>query len=164
MLGMGGAAGAALALSRWPAWGEEAVEIAMTGRGGGAQVWFDPIGIRVEEGALVRWINREPGNVHTTTAYHPDNGGRPRRMPEGADPWDSGYLMPEGAFEVRLTVPGVYDYFCLPHEHAGMVGRIVVGEPAAGIGPGADGGVPEVALEAFPAIEEIMARGVVRRA
>ena len=42
--------------------------------------------------------------------------------------------MPGESFEVELTEPGVYDYFCIPHEHAGMVGRIVVG------GPGPDDG------------------------
>ena len=30
-----------------------------------------------------------------------------------------------------LTVEGVYDYFCAPHEMAGMVGRIIVGRPGA---------------------------------
>ena len=33
---------------------------------------------------------------------------------------------------MTFTVEGVYDYYCVPHEHAGMVGRIVVGTPAAG--------------------------------
>ena len=43
----------------------------------------------------------------------------------------SGYLVEPGdRFEVTLTVPGVYDYFCTPHEAAGMVGRIIVGQPA----------------------------------
>lgn len=37
-------------------------------------------------------------------------------------------------FERVFAVPGVYDYFCKPHELAGMAGRIVVGEP--GDGPG----------------------------
>ncbi len=37
---------------------------------------------------------------------------------------------------VRLSVEGIYDYFCKPHEFAGMVGRIVVagqGKVKAGI-------------------------------
>jgi plastocyanin len=53
-----------------------------------------------------------------------------------AAPWDSGFLVhPGDHFDVVLTVPGVYDYFCMPHEAAGMVGRIVVGKP---LGPGAE--------------------------
>jgi plastocyanin len=127
-------------------------------------VWFDPIGIRVEPGAVVRWTNREAGNSHTASAYHPANGGRPRRIPAGAEPWDSGYLLPQADFSVTLTVPGVYDVFCLPHEHAGMVARIIVGEPDAGWPRGGevDAGIPDAALRAFPAVEEIMGGGVVR--
>jgi hypothetical protein len=37
------------------------------------------------------------------------------------------------SFEVTLTVEGVYDYYCTTHEMAGMVGRIIVGQPS---GPG----------------------------
>ena len=57
----------------------------------GSRVWFDPIGVHVEPGTTVRWLVRE--NVHTTTAYHPDNdrhgrhgdpcGSRERRFHAG---------------------------------------------------------------------------------
>jgi plastocyanin len=68
------------------------------------------------------------GNLHATTAYHPRNANHSLRIPEAAAPWDSGLLVKSGdTFEVTLT--DVYDYFCLPHEAAGMVGRIVVGRP-----------------------------------
>jgi hypothetical protein len=56
-------------------------------------------------------------------------------------------------------VPGVYDYFCLPHEQAGMVGRIVVGAP--GDDAFTDAGVPESALAGFPPVAEIVARGAI---
>jgi hypothetical protein len=120
----------------------------------------------------VRWVNQ--ANVHTSTAYHPDNVGHALRIPEAAEPWDSGYLVEPGdRFEVTLTVPGVYDYFCAPHEMAGMVGRIIVGQP---VGPGTlpfdyfkgDPAardwrpVPAAAQAAFPAIEAIMNERVVR--
>jgi hypothetical protein len=75
-------------------------------------------------------------------------------------------------FDVTFTVEGVYDYYCLPHEAAGMVGRIVVGQPS---GPGAlpvrllqesarTGGwkpVPDPAQRAFPRVEDIMRARVV---
>ena len=94
----------------------------------GSHVWFDPIGLYVDPGTTVRWIARE--NVHTTTAYHPRNDHHSLRIPQRAVPWDSGFLVHAGDhFEVSLTAPGVYDYFCAPHEAAGMVGRIVVGKP-----------------------------------
>lgn len=133
----------------------------------GARVWFDPIGLYVQPGATVRWIVRD--NVHTTTAYHPGNDQHSLRIPEGASPWNSGYLVnTREHFDVVLTVPGVYDYYCTPHEEAGMVGRIVVGDSR---GPGAapfdywvgrtgtDGWrpVPEAARVAFPSVERILA-------
>ena len=112
----------------------------------------------------MRWINIDPGNAHTATAYHPANFERPRRIPAAAEAWDSDYLLDEEDFVVTLTAEGIYDYFCVPHEHAGMVGRIIVGRPdrRAREGQGT-GSIPEVALRAFPAIDAIMRKGVVRR-
>ena len=77
------------------------VEIAMAGRGDGSHVWFDPVGVLVRPGQTVRWTNREAGNVHTATAYHPANFDRPLRIPEAAIPWNSDYLMPEEVLRRR---------------------------------------------------------------
>ena len=133
----------------------------------GSRVWFDPLGLYVEPGTTVRWVVRE--NVHTTTAYHPNNDHHSLRIPDGAKPWDSGFVVhPGDHFDVTLTVPGVYDYYCAPHEAAGMVGRIVVGESR---GPGAEpfdywvgkpgtGGwrhVPAAARHSFPTVSRILA-------
>ena len=138
----------------------------------GTKVWFDPIGIRIEPGQTLRFIVH--ANVHTTTAYHPRNDLHSLRIPEGAEPWDSGFLVNPGShFEVTLTVSGVYDYFCAPHEAAGMVGRIVVGQPAGPGGlpfdyfkgrPGTRGWkpVPRAAQEAFPSVNDIMRRRVIK--
>jgi plastocyanin len=132
----------------------------------GSRVWFDPIGLQVEPGTLIRWVVRE--NVHTTTAYHPQNDNHSLRIPEGAVTWDSGFLVnPGDHFEVKLTVAGVYDYYCMPHEAAGMVGRIIVGEPS---GPGAEPfdywkgqpgtedwrPVPDAARQTFPSVARIL--------
>ena len=64
-------------------------------------------------------------------------------------------------------MPGVYDYYCVPHEHAGMVGRIVVGDaPAADypatVADAALTALPDVALANFPAIADILAAGTIR--
>ena len=104
--------------------------IRMRGDARGAHVGFDPVGVRLRPGDTVRWLNVDPGNAHTATAYHPANFDRPRRIPAAATPWDSDYLLPEEGFAVTLTAEGIYDYFCVPHEHAGMVGRLIVGDPA----------------------------------
>ncbi|MEQ9618383.1 MAG: plastocyanin/azurin family copper-binding protein [Deltaproteobacteria bacterium] len=155
----------------------EVIEIHMKSDKLGSKVWFDPIGVYIKPGQTVRWIVDE--NVHTTTAYHPENNNHSLRIPRGASPWDSGFLFPGSSYEVTFTVEGVYDYFCSPHEVAGMVGRIVVGNPT---GPGSKPydyfknlydyfkasrepeswiPVPPAAQEAFPDIELIMKDKVV---
>jgi plastocyanin len=166
MLEAGGATLAALVVR--PAAADDVVDIAMQGRGGGAHVWYDPIGIHVRPGQTIRWTNRDPGNAHTATAYHPAILDRPRRVPARAEPWDSDYLLPGEAFSVVLTAEGVYDYYCVPHEHAGMVGRIVVGPPSS---PGAAdhppdpalAPLPDVALNGFPPVADILELGIIRR-
>jgi plastocyanin len=167
ILCLGGGAVAALALAgSGTALAEDVVDIAMQGRGDGSKVWFDPIGVLIKPGQTVRWTNRNPGNSHTTTAYSPDNFDRPLRMPAGAKAWNSDFLLPNESFSVRLTVEGVYDYYCIPHEHAGMVGRIVVGS----VGEHdwtvtADAGdLPEAALKMFPTVERILEAGTVHPA
>lgn len=116
VLQIGGLMLADLAL-RVPAAGAAvAVEIGMVGNADGSVVRFEPAGVLVEPGQEIRWVNRDAGNSHTTTAYHPGNRGRPLRIPQGAKSWDSDYLLPEQVFSLRLDVPGVYDYFCRPHE------------------------------------------------
>ncbi len=171
LLEVGGLCHAGLALPR-PADAAVPVEIRMMSDTLGTKVWFDPIGIRIEPGQTVRWIVHS--NVHTTTAYHPRNDLHSLRIPERAEPWDSGFLInPRSHFEIMLAVPGVYDYFCAPHEAAGMVGRLVVGRPA---GPGtlpfhyfkgrpgtrAWKPVPRAAQEAFPSVSAILRHGVVK--
>jgi len=167
ILRTGGGFTAALLFGARTARAADPIEIVMGGRPDGSHVWFDPIGLHIEPGQTIRWINRDAGNSHTATAYHPDNFGRPRRIPSAANPWDSDYLLPGESFSISLTKPGVYDYYCVPHEHAGMVGRIIVGSPEA---PGwtneplSDGDLPDAALRALPTVAEIISKGLVRRA
>jgi plastocyanin len=171
-LAAGGLALAGLAVRR-VARAAMPVEIRMRATERGEEVWFDPIGLHVARGATVRFILDH--DVHTTAAYHPANDHHSLRIPEGARPWNSGFLVEKGAhFDVTFTVEGVYDYYCLPHEEAGMVGRIVVGKPS---GPGAlpfdyfksrSGTanwkpVPPAARQAFPSVEAIMKQTLVRR-
>jgi len=95
---------------------------------------FEPHVVRVKPGGSVTW-ELESGS-HTVTSYHRDNG-RPPRMPEDATPWNSGMLTEQGAtFEHTFETEGVYDYFCAPHESTGMLGSVIVGEPAAHDQPG----------------------------
>jgi len=155
--------------------GMNVVEIVMRSDPAGSRVFFDPIGLLVRPGQRVRWVNAG-GNVHTATAYHPDNARHPLRIPAAAAPWDSGYLVnPGDSFEVRVTTEGIYDYFCTPHELAGMVGRIlVIGSADASDrlfkaypdDPGHPDWrkIPAAALENFPPVEAILRRGRISRA
>jgi len=167
-------AGLAFAPSRTLPWAPTLEVIEMRSDALGSRVWFDPLGLHVEPGTTIRWVVRE--NVHTTTAYHPRNDHHSLRIPERSTPWDSGYLVRPGAhFDVTLIEPGVYDYYCAPHEAAGMVGRIVVGKP---LGPGSKPfdywvgkpgtrdwrHVPDAARAAFPTVQRILAERRVRPA
>lgn len=158
LLGAGGGLLLAAVLPR-PAVAGEILEIGMSGTPTGSEVWFRPRGLLLRPGQSVRWVNRDTGNVHTSTAYHPANG-KPLRMPAGAKPWNSDYLLPGQSFTVVFDTPGVYDYFCLPHEHAGMVGRIVVGDAdAARPYAGTDAQLPSAAVAGFPDVATILKRG-----
>jgi plastocyanin len=164
-------AGLATGIVGVPAQAKPVVEIRMRSVEKGAHVGFDPVGLFVDVGTTIRWIVE--ADVHTTTAYHPANDAHSLRIPVGAEPWNSDYLVnPGDSFEVKLSVEGVYDYFCAPHELAGMVGRIIVGQPT---GPGSlpfdyfNGEptaaewqpVPPAARLAFPSLEEIMRKRLV---
>jgi len=145
------------------------IEIHMKSDTGGGVVGFDPIGVLLQPGQTVRWIC--DANVHTTTAYSPKNDNHSLRIPTAAQPWASDFLLPQQTFEMKFTVEGVYDYFCAPHEEAGMVGRLIVGSAT---GPGAlpfDYGksqghnwkaVSSAAQKAFPTVETILAQKTVR--
>jgi plastocyanin len=169
MLGAGGVilAGLDLPAARCAA-AAGTVEIHMRSDQGGGVVGFDPVGLLIEPGQTVRWIC--DANVHTTAAYDPKYDHHSLRIPQNAEPWNSDFLLPGQHYEVRLAVEGVYDYFCAPHEIAGMVGRIIVGKAA---GPGTLSfdyfktahpdwmPVPPAAQAAFPSIQEILQRKIV---
>ena len=88
---------------------------------------FDPHVVWVEEGGTVTW-NNESG-AHSATAYHPDND-RPLRQPDGTSAWDSGVKTESGeTFKHTFETPGVYQYYCSPHEDGGMMGAVIVGDP-----------------------------------
>ncbi|WP_262177364.1 plastocyanin/azurin family copper-binding protein [Haloarcula laminariae] len=111
----------------------------------GGEYYFDPIGLAVEPGTTVTFVN-ESGS-HSSLAYKDGVGqASTTRIPDGADSWESSILTESGGtFEHTFETSGTYDYFCGPHKSLGMVGRIVVGEPggpAEGSMP-PDGDVPE---------------------
>jgi hypothetical protein len=94
------------------------------------------------------------GSIYTVPVTFNDLAANHRlRIPERATPWDSRFLVnPGDRFEVTFAEEGVYDYFGLPHEGAGMVGRLIVGHP----------GGPGHSRVTFPSIASVMAGKIVR--
>jgi plastocyanin len=101
--------------------GDEAVDVTMTD-----DLRFDPQVLRIRSGQTVVWRNTTD-LPHTVTA-HPERVRSPEQvaLPEGAEPFDSGFLFAGEEFRHTFTVPGEYVYICIPHDQAPMVGTVVV--------------------------------------
>lgn len=84
---------------------------------------FDPVGLAVEAGDVVRFTNAL--GAHTVTAYHPELE-RTQRVPDGVNPYSSPLIATGAYWLYRFDQPGVYDMYCIPHEEFGMVMRVVV--------------------------------------
>lgn len=78
---------------------------------------FAPEILHIQPGDSVQWDNM---TSHNTVSID-------ELLPAGAQPWRG--QMGEN-FSVTLTVEGVYPYVCEPHIGFGMMGVIVVGQPA----------------------------------
>lgn len=87
---------------------------------------FEPMGLKVDEGDIVRFNFETPD--HTVTAYHAGHG-RQQRVPDGKPAFSSPLINAGGFWLYEFDVPGTYDIYCAPHELFGMVMRIVVGDP-----------------------------------
>ncbi len=88
---------------------------------------FVPTQITIKAGDTVEW--RNIGSIpHTVTA---DPGRAPSsrnvELPDGAEAFDSGWVMGGQWFRYTFSEPGVYRYICLPHEQARMLGTVIVG-------------------------------------
>lgn len=85
--------------------------------------FFDPAELTIKVGDTVRWVNECEEGVactHSAQAY-------PDKIPAGAEAFDSTLLTAQGqTYEYTFTVPGEYEYFCLPHEALDMKGKIIV--------------------------------------
>lgn len=88
--------------------------------------FYAPGKVSIKAGESVQWVN-DGQTVHSvsTAAVNAQNR-KDTSMPKGAVAFDSGFIPPGGDYSYTFTVPGIYRYFCLPHEKAGMVGVIVV--------------------------------------
>jgi plastocyanin len=117
-----------------PGGGAVAAEVGMTN-----QLTFTPDTVRIRVGQTVRWTNSSDV-LHTVTA-DPSRAAEASNasLPEGATPFDSGNIQPGSTFQYTFSVAGTYQYFCIPHELAGMVGWVIVmdSDPDGDNGPDA---------------------------
>ena len=99
---------------------------------------FVPETFEVTVGETVGWRNTS-GAEHTVTAYEggiPDEAeffasGGYETEKEAREAWyddRGGRIAVREAYEHTFEVPGTYNYFCIPHERGGMIGRIIVKE------------------------------------
>lgn len=101
--------------------GDGAVTVEMT-----PQLTFEPETVTIEAGEAVTWRNTS-AFAHTATG-DASKANDPSRvsLPEGAAPWDSGFVGADEDFTMTFDVPGEYRYFCIPHEGQEMVGTVIV--------------------------------------
>ncbi len=87
---------------------------------------FEPQEITVSVGDRVQW--RNIGNIAHTVTTDPSKVADPDgvSVPTGVEPWDSGLLGADATFSRRFRKAGTYEYVCIPHEGARMVGTVVV--------------------------------------
>ena len=112
-------------------------------KGTDADARFDPVVVSVNPGDVILFVVRE--GFHTVTAYHPANR-RLKRIPDSAKAFDSGLMEQGDQWFLNIKEKGVYDYFCLPHEKLGHVGRIIAGSfDAASNYP--EEGIPDIVLQ-----------------
>ena len=120
------------------------------------ELYFDPVGLFVEPGETVSFEN--VSGTHSATAFHPEietySIAPKQRIPKDAPPWNTGMVNEAGAIRnVTFETVGTYDYFCIPHVHTGMVGRIVVGEAG---GPATNDSNPYTSYYSLPDSEQIV--------
>ncbi len=88
---------------------------------------FVPTEITIKAGDTVEWRNN--GYISHTVTADPRRAPSSRNveLPDGAEAFDSGWVIRAQWFRYTFSEPGVYRYVCLPHEPAGMLGTVIVG-------------------------------------
>jgi len=96
---------------------------------------FVPERVTIAAGESVVWFNNGD-REHTVTAYEDEipedaeffDAGDHESEQAARDDSGTGLLRKGDTYSYTFEVPGVYEYFCIPHERSEMVGTIVVEE------------------------------------
>jgi plastocyanin len=93
---------------------------------------FTPEEITLQAGDTVTWRN-DSGVAHTVTAYSESvpsdlyfSSGEAADEEEARNNVADELMQPEDVFRFTFDEPGTYEYFCIPHESAGMTGTVIV--------------------------------------
>jgi plastocyanin len=86
---------------------------------------FVPATACLKAGGTVTW--KSTSNIYHTTTDEASlaASASDAAVPKGASGWNHP-LPPGSSFSLKLTAPGTYKYFCIPHETLGMVASITV--------------------------------------
>ena len=146
--------------------GQSAInEISLSRNYAAGRYYFNPLGLYIAPGETVQWSSRSEG--FSVSAYHPDNDNHELRIPEDAEPFDTGIMPVRSTLEWTFEVEGTYDYYSQRQEVIGMVGRIVVGRPGGPgeepLGYGSGEGRAPIFREARKVFEFARSEEIVRR-
>ena len=82
---------------------------------------FEPKRLDIQPGDTVTWENMAE-EEHNVFSY-------PDGFPKGGKPMQSHYMQKKGEkWSFKFTVPGTYEYHCIPHLPMGMHGKVIVGK------------------------------------
>lgn len=92
------------------------------------ELTFVPDKLTIRAGDTVTW--RTTGAAAHTATADTTKAADPAhvKLPAGAQAWDSGAISDGQSWSYTFDTPGEYAYFCIPHEAAGMIGYLTVGE------------------------------------
>jgi halocyanin-like protein len=92
--------------------GTDTVTIDVGAEGNGGNFAFSPVAVRIDAGTTVKWVWTGEGSFHNVVA---EDGSFQSEQTNNA-----GF-----EFEQTFEDPGLYRYYCSPHESLGMKGIIL---------------------------------------
>lgn len=87
---------------------------------------YVPAKLTIQAGTTVTWKNTGATLHDVTTDSSAAQNKNDVALPPGAKAFDSGFMPPGASWSFTFTVPGHYEYACIPHEKDHMLGQITV--------------------------------------
>jgi plastocyanin len=87
---------------------------------------FEPKTITVKAGDTLVWKNASSMSHSVTDVPSLAIQAKDAALPANAKEFNSDLIPPGKDWSHTFSVPGTYNYFCIPHEALGMVGTVVV--------------------------------------